>query len=118
MQLSITSLLAGVSLLALSVAASVAPDHVKVEISDKGYSPAKAEVTVGHKVTWTNATKSEHSVTARAKATPEQDKPLFDSGPIKAGGTFEYTFTQAGTYEYGCTMDKTMTGTVVVKAKP
>jgi len=115
----IAGVLAGVSLLVLSLAAAVPADH-KVEISDKGYSPQFVEVVEGHKVVWVNTSQKEHSVTAVVKAAPDQDKdkPLFDSGPIKAGATFEYTFSKAGTYNYGCTMDKAMTGTVTVKAKP
>ena len=118
----IAGVLAGMSLLALGLSASVPADH-RVEITERGFAPQTVEVTEGHKVTWMNNTKNEHSVTARVKAEPgqnkdKQDKPLFDSGPIKAGGTFEYTFSKAGTYEYGCGMDKAMTGTVFVQAKP
>lgn len=93
-------------------------DHV-VQITDKGFEPAKIAVKAGEKVVWKNATQKEHTVTASVKpAEPgqeAQEKPLFDSGPLKPGSSFEFTFTKEGTYEYGCTMDKGMTGAVVVK---
>ena len=73
----------------------------------------------GQSVLWINTSKQEHTVTARAAAAPEQDgkKPMFDSGPIKPGGMFSYKFNKAGTYTYGCSLDKTMTGAVVVKER-
>lgn len=96
-------------------------DHLKVEIMDTGYTPAKIEVKVGEKVTWTNMSKDGHTVTSTeklAKKSPETDgeaKPLFDSGPLKTGGTYERVFDKAGTFEYFCQMEKTMKGTVVVR---
>jgi plastocyanin len=100
------------------LAAVPAAQDVKVEISDKGFSPQQAEVTVGSKVIWMNVSKHEHTVTARAAAEPQDEKdkskPMFDSGPIKPGMSFEYKFDKPGTYSYGCSIDKTLTGVVVV----
>jgi len=109
-------------LLAVGVAAALpVTDHLKVEINDTAFTPAKIEVKVGEKVTWTNMSKGEHTVTSTdklAKKSPETDqeaKPLFDSGPIKTGGTYERVFDKAGTFDYFCQMEKTMKGTVVVR---
>ena len=108
-------------LLAVGVAAALsAKDHLKVDISDTGYAPAKIEVKAGEKVVWTNTSKGEHTVTSMeklAKKSPESDqeaKPLFDSGPLKTGGTFERVFDKVGTFEYFCQNEKTMKGTVIV----
>lgn len=110
---------AAVVVLALGIAAAVTPDEKTVQITDSGFVPDKVDVMEGGKVMWKNASLKEHTVTARSKSgSPEQekDKPVFDSGPIKAGGTWEYTFTKAGTYEYFCTLHPKLTGTVTVKS--
>ena len=107
------------SLLILGAAAPL--QDVKVEISDKGFQPQQAEVMAGQSVIWMNTSKHDHTVTARAPAAPEQDKdkskPAFDSGPIKPGASFTYKFEKPGTYAYGCSIDKTMTGVVTVKER-
>jgi len=72
----------------------------------------------GETVTWKNYDLTDHTVTAQVKpALPDaQDKPMFDSGPLKPGETFQFTFPKEGTFEYYCQMHKGMTGTVVVKS--
>jgi plastocyanin len=110
--------------LALGVAAALpAAEEKKVDITDKGFSPEKLEVKAGEKVVWKNMTDREHTVTSNEKAPARaaggaaaDEKPLFDSGPIKPGATWEHTFTQSGTFGYHCRIDKNLKGTVVVKA--
>ena len=108
------------TILILGSASADPLQDVKVTITDKGFEPQQADVTAGQSVIWMNNSQNDHTVTARAAAAPGQDekdkaKPVFDSGPIKPGAAFEYKFTKAGTYQYGCSIDKMMTGTVVVK---
>ncbi|MGO9197209.1 MAG: plastocyanin/azurin family copper-binding protein [Acidimicrobiales bacterium] len=38
----------------------------------------------------------------------------FDSGPIKPGASYSFTFTKAGTYRYHCTIHTFMKGTIIV----
>ena len=87
-----------------------------VEINKKAFEPARLEIKVGEKVTWKNHDLTEHTVTSRAKAArPDaQGKPLFDSGLLKPGETFSFTFVKEGTYDYACTIHPGMTGTIVV----
>lgn len=40
--------------------------------------------------------------------------PVFDSGNLTAGSTFTFNFTQAGTYNYHCTIHPNMVGSIVV----
>ncbi len=109
-------------ILALGVVAAPAlclVDEQNVQITDLGFKPDKLEIKAGQKVVWKNATLKDHSVVASMAPDGEaQDKVLFDSGPIKPGATFSYTFATAGTYAYHCSFDKSMKGTVVVKAAP
>jgi plastocyanin len=71
------------------------------------YSPSPFTVKVGTTVTWVNKDGTTHTVTS-------QGSNLFDSGNVPPGGTFKFTFTQAGTYQYYCTIHPFMKGTVVV----
>lgn len=110
---------AAVVVLAIGAAVALAPEDKTVQIMDTGFVPDRMDVMEGGKVVWKNMTQKEHTVTAKMKSGEpgqEKDKPSFDSGPIKPGASWEYTFTKAGTFEYYCTLHPKMTGTVVVKS--
>ena len=68
-------------------------------------------VKLGTTVTWTNMTQAGHTVTS-------DDGKSFDSGisnPIAAsGGTFSFTFKQAGTFPYHCQIHPFMKATIIV----
>jgi len=65
-------------------------------------------IGVNNTVTWVNNDSAPHTVTA--------DDGSFDSGNIAPAGTFTFTFTRPGTYEYYCAYHNWMLGTVIVKA--
>ena len=44
----------------------------------------------------------------------EQESESFDSGFIQAGGDWDYTFDDAGEYNYYCTLHPWMKGAVLV----
>jgi nitrite reductase (NO-forming) len=73
------------------------------------YSPTTITVVIGvnNTITWVNNDDATHTVT---------DTGVFDSGLINAGQSWSYTFTQAGTFNYHCTIHPWMTGTVIVKS--
>lgn len=66
-----------------------------VSISDFVFSPSTMSVKVGTTVTWTNNGPSAHTTTS--------DGGVWDSGTLGAGGTFQHTFMQTGTFGYHCT---------------
>jgi len=112
-----------IGLFAALLTAGLAPAFVEkeehvVQINGKMFQPQRIEVKVGETVTWKNYDLTDHTVTAQVKpAQPDaQEKAMFDSGPLKPGETFQFTFPKAGTFEYYCQMHKGMTGTVVVKS--
>jgi plastocyanin len=76
------------------------------------YSPSTFTTELGPSgtvtVTWSNGDGATHTVTS----TPGTQ---FDH-TLNAGDTFSYTFTQAGTYQYYCTIHPWMKGTIVVTA--
>lgn len=78
-----------------------------ITITSAGFEPNALQVKIGTTVTWTNNDIAAHTVTADTIG-------LFDSGPIKTGGTFTFTFSRAGTFNYHSTSDANMTGTITV----
>jgi plastocyanin len=107
---------AGALLVAGVALAGTVQDRM-VQITEKGYTPDRIEVIVGQKVVFQNTTQKDHTVTSSKPAgesEQDKDKREFDSGIIKPGTSWEYSFSKEGTYVYYCKEDKLMTGTVVV----
>jgi len=89
-------------------AAATPAAGVAVSIVDFGFDAETVEVPVGTTVVWTNSGNVIHTTTAR--------DGLWDSAIMDPGDTFSYTFDEAGTYEYLCTLHPSMVGTIVVTA--
>ncbi len=82
--------------------------------SSSGYAPDRVAVVIGvnNTVEWTNNDTATHTVTSTSVPSGASS---FDSGFVAQGGSFTYTFTTPGVYEYHCLIHPWMTGTVVVK---
>ncbi len=80
------------------------------------FSPNPLTVAPGTDVEWTNTDKTSHTVTSGKVSDPDNVVgSVFDSnGLIKPEKTFEFTFANAGTYDYFCTVHPWMTGQVIV----
>ena len=89
------------------VISAPAPDS-KVEIDNFAFSPARITVKAGTTVAWLNADDTPHTVASSSK--------LFKSKVLDTDGSFSFTFTTPGMYEYFCSLHPYMTGTVVVEA--
>jgi len=76
------------------------------------YNPQVIDTTVGTTVAWENTDNTVHTVTSGES--PEADG-IFDSEMMTAGDMFEFTFTEAGNYNYYCTFHPWMVGTVNVE---
>lgn len=81
-----------------------------VSIKDMSFAPQTLTIPVGTTVTWTNQDSMPHTVTSPGK------KKVLDSGELAQGGSYTYTFNEAGTYSYFCTVHPGMKGKVIVKA--
>jgi len=77
------------------------------------YDPEVVDVAVGDTVSWDNADNTVHTVTSGQP--PADADGVFDSEMMSAGDVFEYTFTEAGSYDYYCTFHPWMVGTVNVE---
>ena len=80
-----------------------------IAIKNLAFSPASITVKTGSTVTWTNMDDVPHTVTSTGQS-PE----TLNSPTLGKGETFKFTFTQAGTYSYICTIHTFMKGTVIV----
>ena len=95
------------------------PNLVRILSNDNSFEPKLVQVPVGTTVEWINGGANEHDIL------PAQGNPLTDFGiepddfPPRRVGTYRYTFTEPGTYDYYCSIHgnmrmKGMVGTVVV----
>lgn len=90
-----------------SVTAPAAPvSGNQVNIDGFAFAPATLMVAVGTTVTWTNRDEEPHTVAASDGS--------FHSPGMGTGATFSHTFTDAGTFDYVCSIHPMMRGTVVV----
>jgi plastocyanin len=85
----------------------------QVTIINYQFEPKKLTVTEGATVTWINK-EGVHTV--------RSDSDVFISKTLKAGDSFQYQFTKAGTYPYHCSFHggsggEKMAGVVVVVKK-
>ena len=83
------------------------PTANTVTMSNMAFSPGNLKVKTGTTVTWTNDDNMSHTVTA--------DNGTFNSGSMKSGDTFKYTFNTVGTYPYHCNFHAGMKATIVVE---
>lgn len=84
-----------------------AQEEIVVEIDNFAFVPAEVTIAVGTTVKWTNKDGVSHTVTS--------DDGVFDSGLLKKGDSFTYTFTQAGVFPYHCTPHSNMQASIIVK---
>ena len=77
------------------------------------YDPEVIDIEVGTTVVWENLDTTVHTSTSgNADAGPDG---MFDSEMMAAGAAFEFTFNEAGSYDYYCTFHPWMTGTINVE---
>jgi plastocyanin len=77
------------------------------------FDPANTQVAPGDTVIWTNADTASHTVTSGHQS-DNVTGTVFDSSLVKAGGTFAFKFTDAGTFNYYCQVHPWMIGQIVV----
>ena len=77
------------------------------------YDPETIDITVGTTVLWENKDNTMHTATS---GNPDSGADgVFDSDILAAGDTYEFTFNDAGNYDYYCILHPWMIGTVNVE---
>lgn len=82
------------------------------ESTNECFIPYEVSVGVGDTVTWSNDDVVSHTVTSGLL--PHGHDGIFDSGLFMAGTAFEFTFEEAGHYDYFCLVHPWMAGKVIV----
>ena len=90
----------------ISAPAVSAQDDMTVSIQDFFFDPGQLTVSPGTTVTWVNDGQAPHTTTA--------DDGTWDSGTLRPGEDFSFTFDQPGTYTYHCSIHPDMTASVKV----
>jgi plastocyanin len=80
--------------------------QTSVSIESFGFYRAHINVDPGTPVEWINVDTRSHTVTS--------DDGAFDSGEMKPGQTFTFTFDESGKWRYHSELDSNMTGSVIV----
>ena len=81
--------------------------NVEVTIKDNAFNPAIVNISAGDTVRWTNLDSTTHTVVSTGGT-------YFKSENLNQGDSYEFLFTDPGTYEYYCEIHPSMKGTVVV----
>ena len=81
--------------------------NAEVKIDNFSFGPETLTVPVGTTVTWTNRDDIPHTVVST--------DGVFKSKVRDTDEKFSYTFAQAGTYPYYCSVHPKMTGKIVVQ---
>jgi plastocyanin len=81
-------------------------EETKITIDNFTFTPAQLKLKVGDTVTWTNHDDIPHTVVSAGK---------FRSKAMDTDGSFSFTFTAAGDYQYFCSLHPHMTGTIKVE---
>ena len=83
--------------------------NVEVTIKDNAFNPATVNISTGDTVRWTNLDSITHRVTGTGTN--------FGSENLNQGDSYEFLFTEPGTYDYYCSIHPSIKGTVVVTKK-
>jgi plastocyanin len=84
-------------------------ETVEVAIEDNAFNPATVNISTGDTVKWTNLDTASHTVVGTGTN--------FRSEVLNQGDSYEFLFTDAGNYDYYCSIHPDMRGTVVVQEK-
>ena len=106
------------SLLVILGACQSAATPTLAELSEPGIAVGISDdqcptiiVKAGQQISWTNQGSHEHIV--RAKSVGGENG--FDSGTLQPGDSFAVTLPQPETYQYDCSTDGSLTGTITVE---
>jgi plastocyanin len=80
------------------------PGAATITLKDLKFNPDEVTIKAGETVTWKWGENVLHNVSGDGFKSDNESK-----------GTFEHTFTKAGTYNFQCTLHSGMNGTVEVK---
>jgi plastocyanin len=81
------------------------PQANSVIIENFAFSPASLTIEKGKTVTWTNEDSAPHTIKS----------DTFNSGTLNTGDKFQFTFNNAGTFDYSCGIHPSMKAKIIVE---
>jgi len=94
--------------------ASIIIPNGNFDVSGSGfYLPLNLEISRNTSVTWVNDDSVPHNIQSQDEVGNVID--LFNSPPLNTGDRFEFTFEEAGVYNYYCSFHPWRVGVVTVK---
>ena len=96
---------------ATEISATVKGPNVEVDEAIFDFKFRSVNIARGTILRWVNQDPFPHTVTS---GTPEEPTDIWNSGQLATGEDFAYTFGEAGTYEFYCTIHPYMKATVTV----
>ncbi|MGA2128798.1 MAG: cupredoxin family copper-binding protein [Xanthobacteraceae bacterium] len=97
-----------VTVAVILAAAGARADEAKVKIDNFTFEPQVLTVRAGTTVVWTNADDIPHTVTSSSRG-------QFKSKALDTTDSFSFTFREAGTFAYFCSLHPHMTATIRVE---
>ncbi len=85
-----------------------------IQLEKEGFSPKEVTIKPGTIVYWENVTDAPQTVNSNNYPTNQLHKEL-NFGVFKFGSTFEFIFTQPGSYGYHNQFHPEQQGTIIVK---
>ena len=82
------------------------------EETNSCYSPADITINAGDTIEWVNVDTAAHTVTGGSPA--DGPSGVFDSSLVMGGGSYSFTFDDAGSHDYFCMVHPWMVGSVTV----
>lgn len=86
---------------------STIPQTITIDIQGFAFSQQELSINVGDTVIWTNKDTAPHNVISTSGS-------VLQSEDLGNGESYQHTFTEAGTFEYLCTIHPAMTGKIIV----
>jgi amicyanin len=90
----------------LALRTVAAEEANQIKIQDLAFGPPELTVAAGTTVTWVNRDDVPHNVVDKNKA--------YRSKILETDNSFSFTFANAGTYDYVCSLHPQMKGKIIV----
>lgn len=84
---------------------AVTQDVNAINIENFSFNPSAITIKKGAAITWTNNDSAPHKIKS----------DTFNSEILNKGQSFSFTFNDAGTFNYSCSIHPSMTGEIIVE---
>jgi len=109
-----SGVIAPVTVVSETLEAQIIIPNGNFDVSGSGfYNPLNLEISTNTSVVWVNDDSVPHNIQSQDEFGKVTD--MFNSPPLNTGDRFEFTFEEAGVYNYYCSFHPWRVGVVTVK---